>query len=63
MLCADPGGRDSQQGERQQQEAGGEARHGGHPHVRRVLAPHTAHPPTEARQALPSHNPQHLSAG
>ena len=63
LSFSDPLGHRSQPGERQQQAEGGEARHGGHPHVRRVLAPHTAHPPTEVRQALPSHNPQHLSAG
>ena len=60
---SDTRGHRSQPGERQQQAEGGEARDGGHHHVRRVLAPHTAHPPTEVCQALPSHDPQHLSAG
>ena len=60
---SDPRGHRSQPGERQQQAEGGEARHGGDPHVRRVLAPHTAHPPVEVHQALPRHNPQHLSTG
>ena len=63
MVCADPGCRDGQQGERQQQEAGGEARHGGHPHVRHLLAAHTADPPAEVGPAVPGDHPQHLHTG
>ena len=63
MLCADPGGRDGQQGERQQQEAGGAARHGGHPHVRHLLAAHTAHPPAQVHRPLPRHYSQYIYSG
>ena len=60
---SDPRGHRSEQGERQQQEEGGEARHGGHHHVRRLLAPHPAHPSAEVCGAVPSHHPQHLHTG
>ena len=60
---SDTRGHRRQPGERQQQEAGGEAGDGGHPHVRRLLAPHTAHPSTEVCPALSSHHPQHLHTG
>ena len=63
MVCADPWCRDGQQGERQQQEAGGETRHGGHPHVRHLLAAHTAHPPAQVHRALPRHYSQYLYPG
>ena len=62
-LPSDPRGHRSEQGERQQQEESGEARHGRHPHVRRLLAPHPAHPPAEVCPALPGHHPQHLHTG
>ena len=62
-VTADERGRHGQQGEHEEQAAGGEAGHRGHHHVRRLLAPHPARPPAQGPRHVQGHHRQHLAPG